>query len=75
MAERLSDRACKIRYLRNRIRNNLKCSGPGMVIAEDGKLLFIRLGRNLIVASPSRVQLAHQQHQLPPTEYKDVSGR
>ena len=58
-----------------RIGNNKKWSGPGKVIAQDGKLLFIRHGRNLIVASPSRVQLAHQQHQLPPTEYKDVSGR
>ena len=45
-----------------RMGNNPQWSGPGKVIAQDNKLVFIRHGRNLVVASPSRIQPAHQNH-------------
>ena len=41
--------------------------GPGRVLGQDGKLIFIRHGRNYIVASPSRVQKV-----TPEYEYTQV---
>ena len=54
-----------------RMGSNTNWSGPGKVIAQDNKLLFIRHGRNLIVASPARVQLV-QQHTLPTLQPQEI---
>ena len=55
-----------------RMGNESSWAGPGKVLAQDNKLLFIRHGRRLIVASPSRVQMAHQQHKLMPIQNSRV---
>ena len=44
--------------------------GPGRVMGQDGKLIFIRHGRNYIVASPSRVMKTK-----PDFELQQVTGQ
>ena len=50
-----------------KLAHNSKWSGPGKVIAQDNKLIFIRHGRNMVVASPSRTQRVSQQ-------FKQIAG-
>ena len=52
-----------------RMGNSSKWSGPGKIVAQDNKLIFIRHGRHLIVASQSRVQLANQNNGVDINKY------
>ena len=58
-----------------RLGEKLNWAGPGKIIAQDNKLIFVRHGRNLIVASPNRIQLAYQQHKLPSIESKEFTEK
>ena len=40
--------------------------GPGRVVAQDNKLVFIRHGRNIIVSSLARISKVFPNHSTPP---------
>ena len=42
--------------------------GPGRIVAQDNKLVFIRHGRNIIVSSLARVSKVFPNHSIPPAQ-------
>ena len=47
--------------------------GPGRIVAQDNKLIFIRHGRNIIVSSLARVSKVFKNHSVPPAQESNQS--